>query len=82
MTADPTAASLVKRLAELSWRQMTGAHHLAQIVTEEHRGHCTHASCTPACQEVRALLIEAAEYVDEAERTEEASRMVQEELFV
>jgi len=60
---------LIRRLTELLCSRMTSAGHLAQVVTQEHRGNCTHRACTPACIEAGDLLVVADAYLTEYERT-------------
>lgn len=55
MTATETRA-LIEELVALLARGLTDAGHAAQIVQNEHRGHCTVRGCTPLCQRYGAAL--------------------------
>jgi hypothetical protein len=58
---------LIRRLAQLLQSRMTGAGHLAQVVTQEHRGNCSAKDgCTPGCLEAQALLLEAEPFMPKA----------------
>jgi hypothetical protein len=60
-----TERDLVRRLAEtLEERFNTYGHPAALILNREHRGTCPPYECSARCQVYRALLIEAAQYLD------------------
>jgi len=62
-----TEVELIRRLTALLCSRMTRVGHLAQVVTQEHRGNCSHRSCTPACIEAGDLLVAADAYLAEHE---------------
>ena len=64
------AETLVRRMAPFLRRAMTDAGHLAQVVTQEHRGGCSWRACSPACLEAQAVCMALAEYLG-VEPTEE-----------
>ena len=55
---------LIARLAAVLEERMTKAGHPAALVLQEHRGICPPRECSARCVEYRALLIEAAEYLE------------------
>ena len=53
----PETRALLETAARIVASRMTGAGHLAQVVTQEHRGNCTVRGCTPACVEAGDWLV-------------------------
>lgn len=57
--------ALLIRLAPIVARAMTEAGHLAQIVTQEHRGNCSVKGCTPDCLEAQQVAVDLRAYLKE-----------------
>ena len=68
-TTDPD--DLIERAFQIIASRITKAGHLAQLVTQEHWGNCSHRSCTPGCEEADRWLERQARRSDAA-RGEEA----------
>jgi hypothetical protein len=66
-TTNAPAAALLLRCAPLVLRAMTGAGHLAALVTQEHRGQCSWQRCTPDCLEARAIVLDLADWLEAQE---------------
>jgi hypothetical protein len=60
-----TDVALLKTAALIVASRMTNAGHLAQVVTQEHRGSCTVRGCTPACREAADWLVAVENYLTE-----------------
>jgi hypothetical protein len=60
-----TDIALLKTAALIVASRMTHAGHLAQVVTQEHRGSCTARGCTPACREAADWLVAVEDYLNE-----------------
>lgn len=53
----PDVRALLETAARIVASRMTDAGHLAQVVTQEHRGNCTVRGCTPGCVEAGGWLV-------------------------
>jgi hypothetical protein len=65
---------LLKTAAQIVASRMTKAGHLAQVVTQEHRGNCRHDRCTPACIEAGDFMVAVDEWLTAHERPQPEQR--------
>lgn len=65
MTAAPATVELIGRLAAALEERFSDAGHVMQQNHREHQGHCPVTGCSLRCRTYAALLVDAAEWLEE-----------------